>query len=136
MMTRLVVYPAILDDSENEKGVYTVTFPDVPSAITFGNGLGEALKNAEEVLGLMLYDKKELPKPSNIEVIRRDNPRKIVNLVETDLDLAKKEVKKPVVKKNTTLPGDLAERAEKAGINFSQTLAHALRTKLAKMESK
>ena len=94
MMTRLVVYPAILDDSENEKGVYTVTFPDVPSAITFGNGLGEALKNAEEVLGLMLYDKKELPKPSNIEVIRRDNPRKIVNLVETDLDLAKKEVKK------------------------------------------
>lgn len=96
-MTKLVAYPAILDDSENEKGVYTITFPDIPSAITFGNNLTEALQRAKEVLGLMLYDEKTLPKPSDIETIRRDNPGKIVNLVETDLDLAKKEVKKLVV---------------------------------------
>ena len=94
IITKLVAYPAILDDSKNEKGIYTVTFPDVPSAITFGNSLAEALQRAKEVLGLMLYDEKTLPKPSNIEVIRKDNPGKIVSLIETDLDLAKKEVKK------------------------------------------
>ena len=34
MMERYVAYPAVLDDTENEKGLYTVTFPDVPGAIS------------------------------------------------------------------------------------------------------
>ncbi len=132
-MERLVAYPAILDDSENEKGVYTVTFPDVPGAISFGRGVAEAMQRGSEALGLMLYDKNNLPLATNLETVRKQNPGKIVTLISNDLDNTKKYVKKPIVKKNTSLPGDLAQEAEKAGINFSQTLADALRAKLANM---
>ena len=44
--------------------------------------------------------------------------------------LAAKKVKMPVVRKNTTIPVDLAEKAEEAGINFSATLTEALKEKL------
>lgn len=132
-MERLVAYPAILDDSENKKGVYTVTFPDVPGAISFGRGVAEAMQRGSEALGLMLYDRNNLPLATNLETVRKQNPGKIVTLISNDLDNTKKYVKKPIVKKNTSLPGDLAQEAEKAGINFSQTLADALRTKLANM---
>lgn len=37
-----------------------------------------------------------------------------------DLIAAAKKVKMPFVRKNTTIPVDLAEQAEEAGINFSQ----------------
>jgi Uncharacterized conserved protein len=64
---KLVAYPAIFDDSLNRPGEYTVTFPDVPSAITDGNNIAEALVNAAEVLGLELYDAKTLPEPTDIK---------------------------------------------------------------------
>ena len=41
----IVAYPAVLDDSENEKGVYTVTFPDVPGALSQGKGVAKAMSN-------------------------------------------------------------------------------------------
>ena len=63
-------YPCNLEP-EGEEGFedwFTVTFPDVPGALTCGYGLGEALENAEEVLELVLGDyienAKELPIPS------------------------------------------------------------------------
>ena len=121
-----VVYPAILDDSENEKEYYTVTFPDVTGAITDGNGEGEAMARGSEILGAFLYDlpKDQLPVPTDIEVVRRNIP------IFADLEKARRETKPATVKKNTTIPGDLAYKAEEAGINFSQTLTEALKKKL------
>lgn len=129
----VVVYPAILDDSENEKGYYTVTFPDVEGAITDGRGEGKAMANGSEVLGALLYDvpKDQLPVPTDIETIRKNNPDKLVVPIFADLEKAKIETKPATVKKNTTIPGDLAYKAEQAGINFSQTLTEALQHKLS-----
>ena len=129
----VVVYPAILDDSENEKGYYTVTFPDVKDAITDGRGEGRAMANGSEVLGAFLYDlpKDQLPVPTDIETIRKNNPNKLVVPIFADLEKARLETKPAIVKKNTTIPGDLAYKAEQAGINFSQTLTEALQHKLA-----
>lgn len=128
----VVVYPAILDDSENEKNYYTVTFPDVEGAITEGNGEGEAMANGSEVLGAFLYDipEKQLPVPTDIEIIKKENPQKLVVPIFADLEKAKRETKPATIKKNTTIPGDLAYKAEQAGINFSQTLTEALENKL------
>ena len=54
---RTIVYPAVLDDTKKKKkGYYTVEFPDVPGALSEGHGLAEALCNAEQTLGLALYD--------------------------------------------------------------------------------
>ena len=127
-----VVYPAILDDSENKKECYTVTFPDVSGAITDGNGEGEAMARGSEILGAFLYDlpKDQLPVPTDIEEVRRRNPDKLVVPIFADLERARRETKPATVKKNTTIPGDLAYKAEEAGINFSQTLTEALKQKL------
>ncbi len=95
IMTRLVTYVAVLDDSENDKGVYTVSFPDVPGAITDGVGVAESRKNAEEVLGLMLFDWEQLPTPTDIEIIRENNPGTIVDYVVYDLDVAERESTTP-----------------------------------------
>lgn len=127
-----VVYPAILDDSENEKNNYTVTFPDVEGAITDGQGEGEAMANGSEILGAFLYDipKNQLPAPTDIEIVKKNNPKKLVVPIFADLEKARRETKPATVKKNTTIPGDLAYKAEQAGINFSQTLTEALQEKL------
>lgn len=128
----LVVYPAILDDRYNEDGIYTVTFPDVPQAITQGNGIAEALINGADALGLALYSQKELPKATDISLVVEQNKNAIINYIAVDLNEAKKHIVLPTVKKNTTLPGKLAREAEDAGINFSQTLREALEKKLNK----
>lgn len=130
--TKVVCYPAILDDRDNKKEQYTVTFPDVPGAISDGEGIAEALVNGSEALGLTLYGKKEFPKPSDIEKIKKENPKTIVNYIAVDMEEIKKRIVLPTVKKNTTLPGELAKKAEEAGINFSQTLKEALERKLMK----
>lgn len=129
---KLVAYPAIFDDSLNRPGEYTVTFPDVPSAITDGNNIAEALVNAAEVLGLELYDAKTLPEPTAIKKLVREHPNQLVNMVAADLDQAKAEVVVVKVKKNTSIPADLAQAAEKRGINFSALLTSALEKELQK----
>lgn len=128
--THYVAYPAIIDDRENTPGTYTVTFPDVPGAISQGVGIPDALANGAEALELMLYDEKKLPKASHLSDVQADNPETIVSYIMIDLIAAAKKVKMPVVRKNTTIPVDLAEKAEEAGINFSATLTEALKEKL------
>lgn len=130
---RVIAYPAILDNSENENGEYTVTFPDVPGAISQGKDIPEAMANASEALGLMLYDVNKLPKVSDLKKVEKENENKFVTMIFSNLDEIARTVKKPTVKKNTTIPGDLAQKAEEAGINFSKTLTEALEEKLAKI---
>ncbi|MDR1227431.1 MAG: type II toxin-antitoxin system HicB family antitoxin [Azoarcus sp.] len=59
-------YQAIL--SPQPEGGFTVTFPDIPEAITEGNSREEAIFNATEVLGLCLDVRMErndpLPHPT------------------------------------------------------------------------
>lgn len=129
----VVVYPAILDDRENgEKGYYTVTFPDVPGAISEGHGKGEAMINGAEALGGVLLDtpKDELPVASTVQEVKKNNPNVLVVEIASDLEEARRNTRPVTVKKNTTIPGDLAFKAEQAGINFSQTLTEALKSKL------
>ena len=130
MMERYVAYPAVLDDTENEKGLYTVTFPDVPGAISEGKGQAKAIVNGSVALGLVLYDEKKLPKASTVEEVQKANPGTTVVVIAADLKEAAKKATPVLVKKNTTIPADLAKKAEEKGINFSRTLVEALQSKL------
>jgi antitoxin HicB len=58
------VYRARFEPGDR-RGWFVVSFADVPEAITDGKGMGEALRNAEEALGLALlsYVDRELPLP-------------------------------------------------------------------------
>lgn len=129
---RYVVYNAVFDDSENRPKVFSIRFPDVPNALTYGTGQGEAMARASEVLGAMLFDKaeKELPKATSLAKIKAENRGKLVIPIVADLKRARLETRPVKVKKNTTIPGDLAAQAEAAGINLSATLTEALRKKL------
>ncbi|MGO4925048.1 type II toxin-antitoxin system HicB family antitoxin [Ligilactobacillus ruminis] len=89
MKEKVIVYPAVLDNSENSDDVYTVTFPDVPGAISEGKGLAQAMLNGSEALGLMLYDVDEMPEASNIDEVRAKYPEAEVTLIFTDLEDAK-----------------------------------------------
>ena len=134
MKEKLIVYPAVLDNSENSDDVYMVTFPDVPGAISEGKGLAQAMLNGSEALGLMLYDVDEMPEASNIDEVRAEYPKAVVTLIFTDLEDARRKARKPLVKKNTTIPSTLAKQAEERGINFSQTLTEALEEKLKTLQ--
>lgn len=81
-----LTYPAVFDDSENHQGTYTVTFPDVPCAITEGKGMDDATYNAKAALKLGLYGKREFPASSSLEKAQQDNPDKVVKMIEIDTD--------------------------------------------------
>jgi len=91
--THYVAYPAIIDDRENTPGTYTVTFPDVPGAISQGVGIPEALKNGTEALALMLYNEKKLPEASHLSDVQGNNSKAIVSYIMVDLIDAAKKVK-------------------------------------------
>ena len=65
-------YPCLLEPEEAEgfQGIFNVSFPDVPGALTFGHGRAEALAMAEDALTVMLADyverSKDLPMPSPV----------------------------------------------------------------------
>ena len=90
--------------------------------------------NGSEALGLMLYDVDEMPEASNIDEVRAEYPKAVVTLIFTDLEDARRKSRKPLVKKNTTIPSTLAQQAEERGINFSQTLTEALEEKLKALQ--
>lgn len=114
----------------NATNFISITFPDVPGAISEGKGLAQAMLNGSEALGLMLYDVDEMPEASNINEVRAEYPEAEVTLIFTNLEDVRRKARKPLVKKNTTIPSTLAQQAEERGINFSQTLTEALEEKL------
>jgi antitoxin HicB len=66
------VYPCDLEPEEEEgfEGVLNVSFPDVPGALTCGQGRKEALEMAEDaltiILGVYVERNQELPIPSPV----------------------------------------------------------------------
>lgn len=126
---RIVIYPAIFSP-EPDGSAINVTFPDIPEAITYGRDEKEAVYSANEVLGLVLANRRNLPKASIIKDISLPEKGDYVVMITADLEAAKKEIKVATVKKDTTIPADLNQEAIKQGINFSKVLTDALREKL------
>ena len=56
-----------------EDGI-NISFPDLPGCLSYADTTEEAIKNAEEVLGLVLYDmeteNEKIPKPTPLENIK------------------------------------------------------------------
>ncbi|EAD0738578.1 HicB family protein [Listeria monocytogenes] len=123
----LVFYPAIFSP---EGGNYNVSFPDVPEAITFGEGIDEAVEMAQSALGLALYDEKQRPKATNPKDIVLDNDGDFVLAITLDLSEYRWKNHAKTIRKNTSIPEWLNVIAEKENINFSQTLTEALKEKL------
>lgn len=128
-MTRNV-YPVVL-----KQGAKFIV-ADIPDfqIDTQGEDVAEAIEMARDAIGLMGMDMQddgeELPTPSRMEDIRKENIKDIVTLVDVDFDEYRRAHEMRAVKKNCTIPSWLNFEAEKAGINFSNLLAEAIRKKL------
>lgn len=121
-------YVAIFD-YEADGGV-NIYFPDLPGCLSCADNTKEALKNAEEVLGLYMSccedDGLEIPEPTPLEKIKcKENEKPI--LVSVWMPLARSKIEEVSVKKTLTLPAWLNKLAEEQKINFSQVLQAALK---------
>lgn len=126
MKKQIVTYPAVFKPID--KDVYFISFPDVPNAITEGHGLKDSFDMASDALATMLYDEKKLPKVTNPKEIKIDGDS-FVALVSADLSKAADNFEK-TVRKNVTVPFNIANEAEEKHLNFSKILTDALKQKL------
>ena len=122
------VYPAIFVEDDGKIGV---EIPDIKGCHTFGDNLTEAMEMAKDALEMMLVsyedDNQDIPAPSKIKDIKADG---FVSYVLADTDEWRREFDSKAVKKTLSIPSWLNFRAERADINFSQTLKEALCQKL------
>ena len=134
-----LVYPACM--YEEDDGSYSVEVPDLKGCCTQGNTLQEALEMAQDAaLGWILTsieDDEKIPQASKIEDIELENENGFKTLLLLDIDqYTQKYGSKQSVKKTLTIPSWLNKRAEKIGVNFSQTLQDALLNKIANFKRK
>ena len=119
------VYPAILKLCDDK--TYFVRFPDLPSALTEGYTLDEAIYMAEDVLRIVIedyYDRGEqLPMPSEIRNVQTESDE-FASLIRVEVHNTK------AVRKTVSLPQWMAEKAEENHISLSRTLQIALEEKL------
>lgn len=112
-----------------EDGI-NISFPDLPGCLSCAETTEEAIKNAEEVLGLVLYDmeqeNKEIPNPTKFQKIKCLKNEKAV-LINVWMPLVRNELDEQAIKKTLTIPRWLNSLAEKENINFSQLLQSSLK---------
>ena len=125
------VYPAVI--TPEEKGMYSVNFPDLEGCYTCGENLAEALYMAEDVLAFTLYDyekeHKAIPSPSAMKAVATSGDE-FVNFIACNTLEYQKRNNNKAVKKTLSIPEWLNEAATAAGVNFSQVLQDALKRQL------
>ena len=124
-----IAYPVVI--SKGRK-YYIASIPDC-EIDTQGESLVEAIEMARDAISIWcvgMQDKgRQLPVPSELSAITHEH-NEILTLVDVDIDAYRRALDNRAVRKNLTIPSWLNDKAEKAGINFSQTLQEALKERL------
>jgi len=124
-------YAAVFTPEEN--GAFSVRFPDLPGCYTSGDDMPDAITMAQDALCLWLYDmeqdKKSIPSASNPRDIKVES-KEFMSIVAVNTETYRRFYENKSVKKTLTVPMWLNEEAERANINFSQTLQRALKEEL------
>lgn len=122
-----LIYPAIFHIN-SDKG-YTVSFPDLPGCITYGDDAAEALLMAEDAAcGWVLdelEDNKKIPEPSDLKKIKLKKDE-YISLMALDMESYTAKYGTELVKKNTTIPAFLNTFGESRHVNYSKLLTDAL----------
>lgn len=113
-----------------EKDGINISFPDLPGCLSYADNTKEAIKNAEEVLGLVLYDmekeNEKIPEPTKLEKINCNKNEKTV-LINVWMPFVRNEIEEQSVKKTLTIPQWLNKLAEEQNVNFSKILQAGLK---------
>ena len=125
MKRDMVVYPAIF----SQDGDYIfVQVPDLPSGFTQGNDIPDAVHMTEDLIGNLLEDTADYPKPTPPQKLKLKKGE-VLALVSVDLAEFRSKYSR-TVRKNVTIPEYLNTIAKERKINVSQVLTEALKTKL------
>jgi predicted RNase H-like HicB family nuclease len=111
----------------------TISFPDLPGAISCADTEEEAVSMARDALGAWIIANEDLgndiPAPSRLSDVTC-NAGQSICLIEAWLPIFREEERKGSVKKNVTVPIWLNALAEKKRLNFSQILQAGLKNTL------
>ena len=126
------IYPAVFYPEED--GRYSVIFPDLNDLATYGDTLADAFAMAQEACGQYLFtslrDGEQLPSPSSLDDVQKEDAHALVNMVCVNLDAYARAYDDKAVKKTLSIPAWLNTACENLGINFSKVLKDALIAKL------
>ena len=129
----MYAFPAVLTIDHEDNDAVLVSFPDLDNCFADGNDFADALEEAREALGNVLYwmekDGKPIPESSDIRTIEVHNDS-IKTLVAVDMIEFRRAWDTRSVNRTVTLPAWLDEMAKKEQVNFSQALQQALKNKL------
>lgn len=129
----MYAFPAVLTVDHEDNDAVLVSFPDLENCFADGNNFAEALEEAREALGNVLYwmEKKGqlIPEPSDIRTVEVPDDA-IKTLIAADMMEFRKAWNTRSVTRTVTLPAWLDEMAKKEQVNFSQALQHALKDTL------
>lgn len=124
------IYPAIFTPDTQS---YSVIVPDLPGCFTYGDTLIDAIEMARDAISMWLCDAEDkneiIPPASEINSLVSE-PSSFINLIDVDTVDYRRENDNRSIKKTLSIPNWLNSKAEKAGINFSQTLQKALKQQL------
>lgn len=125
------VYPAVF--TPEEKGGYSIHFPDVKNCYTQGEDLADSIAMAADALALMLWQYEEdgtkITDPTQIKAISLEGDD-FTTLISADTMEYRKRFGKKAIKKTLTIPGWLDEMAKSENLNFSNVLQEALADRL------
>ena len=107
----------------------SIEFPDLPGCLPCAETMEEALKNAQEALGLHLWgleqDNEEIPEPTPIQNIKLEK-NQVPAVIEVFMPSFRDKLNNRFVKKTLSLPAWLADMAYKDGVNCSKVFQNAL----------
>lgn len=125
------VYPAIF--TPEEKGMFSIRFPDIEGCFTCGDTLEDGIDMAKDALSLMLTHLEDTgrnaPAASAINSLAIEDGE-FTTYVSCDTAAYRRLIDSSAVKKTLSIPSWLNESATAAGINFSQVLQDALKQQL------
>ena len=126
------MFAAVIHPRENGNG-YECRVPDFPGCVTSGKTLEEACEMIDDAANLWACDIETDGRPIPAQTPYQEIPREpgdIVQLVRVDTDTYRRLNDNRAVRKNVSLPAWMAELADRRGINCSQVLQDALRSRL------
>lgn len=121
-------FPCIIKFDQEDK-IYYVRFPDIDEAFTDGDSLKEAIYNAQEVLGLVIYEREKMGReiPNATESMIKTEDNESLSYISVWMPLVRDRIEEKSVKKTLTIPKWLNDLAEENNVNFSQLLQVAIK---------
>jgi len=128
------IYPVILIPAKD--GWYVTYVPGL-EINTQGESMADAIEMTRDAIGeIVCYREDEnIPVSSPVDIASvKCKDGEIITLIDVDLAQARRKIENRIERTNVSIPAWLKFKAEKAGINFSQTLQRALKEELQSTE--